>query len=219
MDEIGDLARLPVRGSSPYQSLPLGICRSGSVERRRVRRRARSSSRGDSAVGRRLRGGRPTRAVGNSDETLQARALTVNVAILEVASLRIATDGAVTLPSDSVETLTGVCPSERFAGQPAAALCSGVLRGPSLVLTATHCLRDVPCESMAVVRGFAYDAPDELRPLRTTDVKRCKRVLHSTPTRRAGARVLASESDLIAAFSPSIRTRTLGRTHRQCGYQ
>ena len=120
-----------------------------------------------------------------SNETLRSIAATANVAILAREDVTVASDGTLELPPDSLEHLVGVCPDERFAAQPAAARCSGVLMGPNLVLTATHCLRTLPCEDLALMRGFAYQASGELRELREEDMARCSRVIHSAPTRLA----------------------------------
>ncbi len=55
-----------------------------------------------------------------------------------------------------------LCPSERFANQPAAAFCSGVLVDWDLVLTAGHCLRLLALENFFVVFGYYYAAPGTL---------------------------------------------------------
>ena len=55
-----------------------------------------------------------------------------------------------------------LCEGERFAQQPAAALCTGVLVDWDLVLTAGHCLRVLPLDRLLAVFGYYYDAPDTL---------------------------------------------------------
>lgn len=50
----------------------------------------------------------------------------------------------------------GMCKSERFSSQPAAANCSGFLVGPDMLVTAGHCINTVnDCENHAWVFDFA----------------------------------------------------------------
>jgi hypothetical protein len=56
----------------------------------------------------------------------------------------------------------GLCPGERFADQPAAAFCSGVLVDWDLVLTAGHCVRALGLHDMAAVFGYYYAGTGEL---------------------------------------------------------
>jgi hypothetical protein len=58
-----------------------------------------------------------------------------------------------------------LCPGERFAEQPAAAFCSGVLVDWDLVLTAGHCAQVAAPDRYAVVFGYHYAAPGELADL------------------------------------------------------
>lgn len=74
-------------------------------------------------------------------------------------------------------TGASLCPDERFGDQPSLASCSGVLVGESLVLTAAHCVRALPCEDTAIVFGFAFEAADALPPLRAENVFDCAEVL------------------------------------------
>jgi hypothetical protein len=70
-----------------------------------------------------------------------------------------------------------LCPGQRFAEQPAAAICTGTLVANDLVLTAGHCLDALPCSGLVVVRGFYYDAPGELHTLTVADVASCREVV------------------------------------------
>jgi hypothetical protein len=65
--------------------------------------------------------------------------------------------------------VSDLCPSERFADQPAAAFCSGVLVDWDLVLTAGHCLRLLSLDDFVVVFGYYYAAPEALT-IRDSDV-------------------------------------------------
>jgi len=55
-----------------------------------------------------------------------------------------------------------LCPGERFADQPAAAFCSGVLVDWDLVLTAGHCTRLLALGEFVAVMGYYAPAPGEL---------------------------------------------------------
>lgn len=65
--------------------------------------------------------------------------------------------------------LDRLCPDERFADQPAAAFCSGVLAEQDLVLTAKHCIDLVRLENIRVVFGYYFAERDEL-VVRSNDV-------------------------------------------------
>lgn len=81
----------------------------------------------------------------------------------------------------SLTQLFNVCPTERFAEQPAIANCSGFLVGPDLLVTAGHCV--IPkskggnqCETFAWV--FDYKTGEMKNEGFSTDnVYRCKEVL------------------------------------------
>src|SRR5689334_11060014 len=61
---------------------------------------------------------------------------------------------AASIPSyGSVDEL---CDGERFANQPAAAFCSGVLVDWDLVLTAAHCIRRFALGDFKIVFGYYY---------------------------------------------------------------
>lgn len=60
-----------------------------------------------------------------------------------------------------------LCPDERFAGQPAAAFCTGFMVGPELIATAGHCAVDSDLSQIRVVFGF--DMLDATTPVATVD--------------------------------------------------
>ena len=62
----------------------------------------------------------------------------------------------------SYGSAANLCPGERFAEQPAAAFCSGVLVDRDLVLTAGHCLRLAALKDFSVVFDYYYREPDRL---------------------------------------------------------
>ncbi|HKP59568.1 MAG TPA: serine protease [Polyangiales bacterium] len=90
------------------------------------------------------------------DAALRAIADSAVVAILPRSLLQ--KEGKVVkLAAPSLGDDQNLCPNERFADQPAAAACSGVLLGPQLVLTAGHCARRLPCDEIAFVFGYQLE--------------------------------------------------------------
>jgi V8-like Glu-specific endopeptidase len=76
------------------------------------------------------------------------------VAVVERSSLRDNGDGTYSLPSAALSSM-GICPSERFASQPAPAFCSGFLVAPGIIATAGHCVTDSSeCADTAFLFGF-----------------------------------------------------------------
>jgi hypothetical protein len=71
-------------------------------------------------------------------------------------------DGRVVIAAPSLAERDGVCADDRFAQQPAAAVCSGVLVDWDLVLTASHCVQAFRVDQLVVAFGYAYRAPGEL---------------------------------------------------------
>jgi hypothetical protein len=69
-----------------------------------------------------------------------------------------------------------LCPGVRFAEQPSAAACSGVLVTPELVLTAGHCARNLDCNTLNVVFGFRYLDAMAIPALGDDDVYRCAEI-------------------------------------------
>jgi hypothetical protein len=90
------------------------------------------------------------------------------VALIPRRHLRPGPDGvAVTAPP--LGEVEGLCEGEPFAGQPAAAFCSGVLVDWDLVLTSGHCARVLAVQDFVAAFGFYYAAPGDLA-LRRDDV-------------------------------------------------
>ena len=112
------------------------------------------------------------------DQLVRSTALDAGLALMESKSVSIDGDGLVQFDPLTAKELLGLCSDERFADEPAPARCSAVLVRPDLALTAGHCTRELICEDMVLVRGFAYEAAGQLRPLRSSDVAHCRRVLH-----------------------------------------
>jgi hypothetical protein len=92
------------------------------------------------------------------------------VAFVPKADLVVDRSG-ITIAAPSWAERAGLCPDERFADQPAAAFCSGVLVDTDLVLTAGHCLRLLALERFAVVLGYHYQSPGVLAVDDVIDVR------------------------------------------------
>lgn len=73
------------------------------------------------------------------------------------------------LPSTPLLKDKGWCESERFSGQPAAAVCSGFLMAPDRLVTSAHCakaddsdpyLKGLSCADIAVVFDYTFEHPN-----------------------------------------------------------
>lgn len=85
--------------------------------------------------------------------------------------------GEVHIDAPSWGDLASLCPGERFAEQPAAAFCSGVLVDWDLVLTAGHCARVYAPEDIAFVFDYHYAAPGTLALHSTAEIARATQVI------------------------------------------
>lgn len=83
------------------------------------------------------------------------------VALIPTAYLRRTAEGSVVDAATWGDRET-LCASERFADQPSAAFCSGVLVDWNLVLTAGHCVRVLSSDDYVVAFGYYYKAPGVL---------------------------------------------------------
>jgi hypothetical protein len=99
------------------------------------------------------------------------------VALVPKGVISVGAHGEVRITAPSWGERDDLCPGEPFRDEPALALCTGVLVGDDLLLSAGHCLQQLPCDRMTVVRGLAYRAPGRLRPLGADDVFACREVV------------------------------------------
>lgn len=86
------------------------------------------------------------------------------------------------LPPTSLSDTMNVCPSERFADQPAPAMCTGFLVGPDLLVTAGHCvLNDEVCSDRSWVFDFAVNESTGRADVLVdkNKVYNCKKVIES----------------------------------------
>jgi hypothetical protein len=96
-----------------------------------------------------------------ADDAIRQRLAASVVALIAKSNLRQA-GGGVSIESDTWGEQAQLCPGERFADQPAAAFCTGVLLDWDKVLIAAHCAHRLPLAEFSVVFGYYYRAPEEL---------------------------------------------------------
>ena len=106
----------------------------------------------------------------SSDPLLRDIFFRSSVALIDNRYLDLKTAG-IAGDTPSWSAADGVCTDQRFADQPAAAFCSGVLIDWDLVLTAGHCVRLLALRNFSVVFGYYYERPNALA-LRTGDIVR-----------------------------------------------
>ena len=112
-----------------------------------------------------------------SDATLRALTEEVTVALMKRSTIQRGADGYARIDAPSWRDQASLCQGERFAEEPAAAICTGTLVTDDLVLTAGHCLDAVPCSDLVAVFGYYYVAPGELRRIPNSDVVDCATVV------------------------------------------
>jgi hypothetical protein len=117
-----------------------------------------------------------------TDEPFALIAERTAVALLSPSQLRQLPSGDYAIDAQPYGELQMLCPGERFAEQPAAASCSGVLLAPDIVATAGHCLTVRPdsspdCTNNRYVFGFGVRDPNTPITIGADDVFDCKRVL------------------------------------------
>jgi len=110
------------------------------------------------------------------DVALRELALQSTVALMPESSMSKAADGSLVLEAETLRDKFAVCDSEPFAAQPSLAVCSGVLLGEDLVLTAAHCVQFLPCESELWAFGYALLGESDVPRLQERDVYRCRSV-------------------------------------------
>lgn len=91
--------------------------------------------------------------------------------------------GSVSLSAPVASAALGLCEDERFANEPVAAFCSGVLIDDDLVATAGHCfgssleLASGRCRSTRIAFGYALPASDAGLELGAERVFACRKVV------------------------------------------
>lgn len=111
------------------------------------------------------------------------RALAPSVAARIPKSSVTIRNGLYELPKDTLRSAMGVCTTERFSTQRAAAECTGFLIGPDVLVTAGHCMEDMnDCDS----NYWAFDYLYNTRSLAEGQVLECDSII---------ARELNSQND------------------------
>lgn len=104
----------------------------------------------------------------------------------------------------------GICKSERFATQPAAANCSGFLVGQDILVTAGHCINQVSdCENHVWVFDFANTTEEKsVFTFNRSQVYRCTKILsrEKNPTTMNDYAVLKLDRPVEGRRPLAIRT-------------
>jgi len=117
------------------------------------------------------------------DAKLRAIAQSAFVALIPRSHFARTTSGDFAIFTRPLKDAFEVCEDARFASQPTAADCSGVLIDDDLVLTAGHCFStDEACERFAFMFDYYFRAPGKLEPMGWGDVYGCRRVVHRQVT-------------------------------------
>lgn len=99
-------------------------------------------------------------------------------AIIPNSKLAANSNGKVGVKAETFQKSSGVCSSEPFVNEPAAAMCSAFLVGEDLVATAGHCIDEASCRTQSFVFAYrmqsALEAPTEVDP---SEVYRCEQVI------------------------------------------
>jgi hypothetical protein len=113
----------------------------------------------------------------HSDPSLRRIAQQSAVALMQSAMINASDPNNIAFNALTLGTLRNLCPGQRFAADPAASSCSGTLIDDDLVLTAGHCLEQIPCSDIRIVFNFYRDSETTLRMVTSEDVFSCASVV------------------------------------------
>jgi V8-like Glu-specific endopeptidase len=101
-------------------------------------------------------------------------------AMISPSAMRPQSDGTTVISGQTMEA-RGFCKEERFSQQITAAMCSGFLVAPNLLVTAGHCIKSAAeCASYKWVFDYKVETADQRNVIvPTSSVVACKRVIHT----------------------------------------
>jgi S1-C subfamily serine protease len=112
------------------------------------------------------------------DATLRERAAASTVALMDSYMIDASNPGDIGFYSQTLREAQGLCSTERFQDDPAAAFCSGTLIDSDLVLTAGHCVTDATrCSSTRFVFNYYRTSASRLQTITSADVFRCASIV------------------------------------------
>lgn len=111
------------------------------------------------------------------DASWRARAQASTGALISTSKIDASNPANVIVNSSTLGQAYGVCSTERFVNQPAAAFCSGTLIDDDLVLTAGHCLTAATCASTSFVFDYRMTTATTRETVTVDDVYQCAELL------------------------------------------
>jgi V8-like Glu-specific endopeptidase len=122
-------------------------------------------------------------------------------------------DGVFTIKAGTL-TDSGMCKSERFANQPAAANCSGFLVAPDVLVTAGHCINvESDCQNHAWVFDFANTTEEQKSFTFNKDqVYHCSKIIERKKDQITMADYSVLKLDRPVVGRAPLKFRTEGKT-------
>ena len=100
-----------------------------------------------------------------------------SLALVDASTLVPLPDGRSRLVAATLGQVQGLCPGQRFAAEPTAAFCSGVLVAPDLAVTAGHCVNAASLAQTRFVFGYKVENGHTQTDIPARDVYRGRRIL------------------------------------------